>query len=203
MQAQTAEPVNEDLIPLNPVTQTGNNADVAANSIQQPKLNISLWDYVRMILVLACVVGVIYLIFFLMKKGMKKRLPQNDVIKILSSYNLPGNSLLFLVEVGTNIFFVSSGDGKVNLISEIRDKESLDTIRLEAARASAEKKQSFSETLLKMFRTSGNLTSSSIITGKDREPEQETGSELNTENKAGENPIDFIKRQRSRLENMR
>ena len=37
------------------------------------------------------------------------------------------------MEVGTSVYLVGSSDGGVELISEITDKESLDSVRLKAA----------------------------------------------------------------------
>ncbi len=98
---------------------------------------ISTWDFVRMLLILAVVVGVIYLIFFLLKRGFKRQLPENDLIQVVGSRTLAGNRSIHLVELGKSLFLLGSADGGVSLISEIRDQETLDILRLERSQTKA------------------------------------------------------------------
>ncbi len=98
---------------------------------------ISTWDFVKMLLILAVVVGVIYLIFFLLKRGFKKQLPENDLIQVVGSRTLSGNRSIHLVELGKSLFLLGSADGGVSLISEIRDQETLDILKLERSQAKA------------------------------------------------------------------
>ena len=43
---------------------------------------VSTWDFVRMVLVLAAVVGVIYLFFYLLRRGMGPPPAGNDLIRV-------------------------------------------------------------------------------------------------------------------------
>ncbi len=54
---------------------------------------------------------------------------------MLGSRSLAGNRALHLVEVGSSVYLVGASDGGVELIAEITDKESLDSLRLKAAEA--------------------------------------------------------------------
>jgi len=94
---------------------------------------VSSWDFVRMLLILAAVVGVIYLLFFLLKRGFRRQLPQNDLIRVLGSRTLSGNRALHLVELGRSVFLVGAAESGISLISEIKDQETLDRIRIENA----------------------------------------------------------------------
>jgi flagellar protein FliO/FliZ len=94
---------------------------------------VSTWDFVRMLLILAAVVGVIYLLFHLLKRGFRRQLPQNDLIRVLGSRSLSGNRALHLVAMGRSVFLVGAAEGGISLIAEIKDQETLDQIRLESS----------------------------------------------------------------------
>jgi flagellar protein FliO/FliZ len=143
---------------------------------QQGAPLVSSWDFVRMILILAAVVGVIYLIFWVLKRGLRRQLPQNDLIRLLGSRNLTGNRALHLVELGKQVFLVGAAEGSISLISEIRDQETLDSIALERSQSETRAAQGFAN-FFQSFLKSGKQTS------------------------VGET-IDFMKQQRQRLEKL-
>lgn len=97
---------------------------------------ISTMDFVRMLVILGVVVGVIYLLFFLLKKGVQRRLPDNETIRVVGSRTLTGTRALHLVEVGRSLYLIGVAEQAVSLISEISDQESIDRVRLESSRPS-------------------------------------------------------------------
>ena len=117
---------------------------------------ISTWDFVKMLLVLGGVVGLIYLLFVLLKRGARNRYPENQLIRMLDYQSLSGSRALHLVEVGNSIFLVGSAENGVSLISEITDKEGLDTIRLELSQKPAPQRRNFSDMLLNLFKPADN-----------------------------------------------
>ncbi len=124
---------------------------------------VSTWDFVRMLLILAAVVGVIYLLFWLLKRGAGRRIQENSLIRVLGSRNLASNRSLHLVEVGKSVFLVGAAEGGVDLISEIKDQESLDAVRLSVAEERPSGRRTFQQTLGEIFRpakTSFSLTES-------------------------------------------
>jgi flagellar protein FliO/FliZ len=94
---------------------------------------VSTWDFVRMLLILAAVVGVIYLLFYLLKRGFRRQLPQNDLIRVLGSRSLAGNRALHLVAMGRSVYLVGAAESGISLIAEIKDQETLDQIRLDTS----------------------------------------------------------------------
>ena len=150
-----AAPIDESKIPLgsssagNGVTGTAASGTPATAA---PTGGVSTWDFLRMILVLACVLGVIYLLFWLLRRGAGRRVQENDLIRVLGSRGLSGSRSLHVVEVGSSIFLVGSSDGGVELISEITDKESLDSLRLKAAEQAPAGKRTFAQALGEIFR---------------------------------------------------
>ncbi len=105
-----------------------------------------------MVLVLGGVVAVIYLLFFLLKKGAKKRFADNEFIEIIGSKGLSGGKALHLVKVGESIFLIGSADNSINLVSQITEKESLDSLKLDMSQKTKGAGKSFQNTLSDIFR---------------------------------------------------
>ena len=138
--------LDESQIPL------GTTAQAAAGQAQAaPTAGVNAWDYIRMLLILACVIVVIYLLFWLLRRGAGKKIQDNDLIKVLGSRGLSGSRALHLVEVGSSVYLVGSTDGGVELIAEITEKESLDSLRLKASEQ-APAVRSFPQILSEIFR---------------------------------------------------
>jgi flagellar biogenesis protein FliO len=124
---------------------TGNGQPAATGS------GVTTWDFVRMVIILAAIVGVIYLLFWLLRKGAGRKVQENDLIHVLGSRSLAANRSLHLVEVGTCVYLVGSSDGGVELIAEVTDKESLDSVRLRAAEQAPAKRRGFQQMLAEIF----------------------------------------------------
>jgi flagellar protein FliO/FliZ len=167
-------PAEESLLILDPeeTAQEGEVEDVQGGPL------VSSWDFLRMVLILAAVVAVIYLIFWLLKRGVRRQLPQNDLIRLLGTRNLTGNRALHLVEMGKQVFLVGAAEGSISLISEIRDQETLDSIALERSQIENRSNQGFA-----------HFFQSILKSGKQRE--SSVGA-----------TIDFMKQQRQRLEKL-
>lgn len=170
----TGRPAEESLLILDTAEQTeaGVTGEVQAGPL------VSSWDFLRMVLILAAVVGVIYLIFWILKRGIRRQLPQNDLIRLLGTRNLSGNRALHLVEMGKQVFLVGSAEGSISLISEIRDQETLDSIALERSQMQNRASQGFAQFFQSILR-SGKQKESSV------------GATM-----------DFMKQQRQRLEKL-
>jgi flagellar protein FliO/FliZ len=113
---------------------------------------VSTWDFVRMLIILAGVVVVIYLLFWLLRRSAGKKIQENDLIRVLGSRSLAGNRALHLIEVGGCVYLIGASDGGVQLISEISDKESLDSVRLKAAEQAPAAGRNFPQILSEIFR---------------------------------------------------
>jgi flagellar protein FliO/FliZ len=109
------------------------------------------WDFIKMALILAAVVAVIYGLFYVLKRTGGPKFQESRLIKVLSSKTLSGTRALHLVEIGNQIFLVGASENNVNLVSEILDKETLDGLRLQAASADAGERKNFTEILAQVF----------------------------------------------------
>ena len=123
---------------------------------------VSSWDFVRMLLILAAVVGVIYLLFFLLKRGFRRQLPQNDLIRVLGSRSLSGNRALHLVAMGRSVYLVGAAENGISLIAEIKDQETLDQIRLDSSQGMPP--QGFAQFFQSLWKAGGkrNLSGDSL-----------------------------------------
>jgi flagellar protein FliO/FliZ len=152
----------------------------AATTVRAP--GVGTWDFVRMLVVLALVVGLIYGMFWLLKRGTRMKTPENEMIRVLGSRSLAGNRALHLVEVGRSVYLVGSAENGVNLVAEVRDQETLDSVRIQAAEEGGKPRRTFAATLARVFNPS--KTRGTAGTGK--APGLGEGA-------------DFLRRQRDRL----
>lgn len=148
---------SEILLPDVGTSGTGSAAGAAGasqGSAPTPPVvtGVSTWDFVRMLIILAGVVGVIYLLFWVLRRSSGKKIQENDLIRVLGSRGLAGNRALHLIEVGGCVYLVGASDGGVQLISEITDKESLDSLRLKVAEQPSVGGRNFPQILSEIFR---------------------------------------------------
>ncbi len=105
-----------------------------------------------MFIVLLGVVGFIYLIFFLLKKGTKRRFIENDIIEIVSSKDLSGGKALHILKIGGMFLLVGVSDSGVNLITRIDDKETIDDLNLRISEFESSERTSFQSAFSDIFR---------------------------------------------------
>ena len=153
---------------------------------QSPEANelpgVGFGDFLRVILVLALVILLIYAFVWMLKKFTAVKAEGTDAIRLFSTRPLKGDAALHLVEAGNRIFLIASSSNSVNLISEIDDKESIDEIRLNASRTP----QPISGGFARLFKDRFGSGSSDQI----------------QENKLSDDPASFIRKQKERLKDL-
>ncbi|MCL1958320.1 MAG: flagellar biosynthetic protein FliO [Spirochaetes bacterium] len=103
----------------------------------------SIWVVFRMILVLALAAAAIYGIVLFIKRSSKQTAASDPFLKILASSHLGFNRYVHIASVGSKAWLLGASEGGVNLISEIEDKEIIDTMLLEDSKKSAETQNRF------------------------------------------------------------
>jgi len=98
----------------------------------------SVWVVIRMILVLALAAAAIYGVVFILKKTSRQTVSNNPFLKVLTSAHVGSNRYVHIVSVGSKAWLIGAGEGGVNLISEIDDKDVINAMLLEDSRKSAE-----------------------------------------------------------------
>jgi len=177
-------PENELLLNTNPE---------GAGNIQTPEDNpmpgVGFGDFLRVIIVLAVVIALIYAFVWMLKKFTGTKAEGAGVIHLYSTQPLKGDASLHLVEAGKRIFLIGSSGNSVNLISEIDDKESIDEIRLNASMAPVKVSGGFARLFKDRF---GAAPGESI-----------NSRHLDADNTQKESdPASFLRKQRERLEEL-
>ena len=89
---------------------------------------LSTGDFARMVVVLAAMLGAIYLLFRLIKRSSRANASNGDCITVLGSRSLGGSRNLHLVQVGGGVYLIGATDQALNLIAQVTDQESLDAV---------------------------------------------------------------------------
>jgi len=93
---------------------------------------------IRMVLVLALAALAIYGVVFFVKRLAKPQEKRDPHLKLLARTPLSSDTFAAVVSVGSKAWLVGGGSGALNLISEIDDAETLETLLLDDARRNAE-----------------------------------------------------------------
>lgn len=183
-----------------------NEEDLVIQDTQSPQVELeeglntfTVWDFLRMVLVLGGVIAAIYGVFFLLKRVGNPRTQPNSLINVLSTQNLQGNRALHLVEVGNEVFLIGSADGGVQLVSRIEESETLDSIHLYRSQMSAGTK-TFQSALKGIFSKGSavepqSASNSSTASAESAEPAGNQGGSIS-------GSALFLQQQRERLKNM-
>ena len=142
--AQSLSPIQETLTPLQSPSESLSTVDESAiilgEAIPVAESNdLSSFSLVlQMVLVLVLAALAIYGVVFLIKRISRPQESRDPNLKILARVPLSNDTFAVVLSVGQKAWLVAGGSGGVNLISEIDDTESLETMLLEDARKSAE-----------------------------------------------------------------
>ena len=101
---------------------------------EDPEFNENRISYPMMILRTVAVMGVIiigvYFLFRVLVKKKTKLVTDSEVITVLATYPLAANRIIQVVDIGGQVLVLGVSDSSINLITELKDKESIDRIRL-------------------------------------------------------------------------
>ncbi len=92
--------------------------------------------FVRAIAGILFFFGILYMIYKYIRKRSKTTLGSGDIIKVLATTVIAQNKSLSIIEIVDNIYFISTTDKAITMMSEITDKDSKDAIRLAYAKSS-------------------------------------------------------------------
>jgi flagellar protein FliO/FliZ len=103
-----------------------------------PASPASVLSILRVLLTLAVVAAAIYGLVYLVKRIARGGMARDPFLKILASVPLGANRSAYIISAGSQAWLVGAAENGVTLISEIGDKEFLDTLLLEDSRRSAD-----------------------------------------------------------------
>jgi flagellar protein FliO/FliZ len=121
-------------------------------------------------------------IFPLSKEARFSRETGLEMIRLLESRVLSGNKHLHLVEVGDHIVLIGTSESSIQLLLELKDRETIDSIRLKVSELPSERKtKGFFDLVQQYFHR------------------KEAGEQAGGVDASGEESLEFIRRQRERL----
>ncbi|MDA8408929.1 MAG: flagellar biosynthetic protein FliO [Treponema sp.] len=182
-----AQAVDETTLSLDAPAPAANQA---AGSAQAAGPNTFAY-FLRMIVVLALVVGAMYLVFSVMRRLAKPRDSGDSPIRVLGSRALGAGKSVHLLGLGSKAWLVGSSEHSISLIAEIDDKELLDGLELETTTRAASASTDFAALL-------GSLLSRKKGGGRGLHASAVDGPETSAHKAEGSGA--FIARQRGRLD---
>ncbi len=122
----TTRTVDETTLSLGDTTVPARAATSAAGSN-------TLAYFLRMIFVLALVLGAIYGIYRLMKRLSKPKTAEDSAVKVLASTSLGPGKSMHVIGLGSKAYLVGATDSAISLVAEVEDKDFIDALALAAA----------------------------------------------------------------------
>ena len=140
-QSQDSEPISGEGAPLPGVRLLPDETSIVIgepSEVPAPVAGSSVFVALRMVLVLALAALAIYGVVFFIKRLAKPQAARDPHLKVLAKVALGNDSYAAVISVGAKAWLVGGGSGGLNLISEIDDPESLETMLIEDAQKTAE-----------------------------------------------------------------
>lgn len=106
------------------------NPDETSEAI--PSQN-TFWIFLRLILVLGCTIAAIYGIVYVMKKSFMPKVTENPFLQQITSLPLGANKAIHLIVIDKTAYVLGVADSGINLITEINDKDLVDSMTLHAS----------------------------------------------------------------------
>ncbi len=108
----------------------------------------TLWLFIRMFLMLAIVLGIIWLVFRLLKSGMMPGQENDPFLRRVATLPLSPGKAVHVVTLVDKAYLIGVSENSVNLIAEVNDKELVEALNLHAERqGSVPRPKNFSEVL--------------------------------------------------------
>ena len=167
----------------------GSGATDGTSSAKASSPLSTVWVFLRMILVLAIVLAIIWIIFKLMKRSVDPEKSSDEFLRKVSSITIsPGKSVQIITLID-KAYLLGVSDNSVNLITEIDDPELIQAMNLYADKnAKVDKPKSF-EDVLELF-----------MPKKKKNVTKNTKNANAFEDGAARQILDSLKKQSQRLE---
>ena len=158
-QEQTAQQSNDEQEYIGKVRAAMHNqrGDTSADNANNPngkirRTSVDVGAYIRIIVVLALMIGAIYAIFRVMKKFLKVKEDTGDGVQLLTSRTLGPGKQVQVVFVHGRYLILGVTNDNINLLGEITDPKEIEHIELYANEQAAESGQTFGEIITNMYK---------------------------------------------------
>lgn len=149
--SQTAQAVPQPA-PL-PAESTQKIADgsPAAPATAPAAADITVWDYLKMLLILGLVLGMIWGFVWFMRRLSGQGQRADPLIRVLHSHTLSGSRTLQVVEVGPDVLLVGTGDAGVTLVKDLTGTEAADAFRLASSQSGPGSRTKFGDLVAELL----------------------------------------------------
>jgi flagellar biogenesis protein FliO len=147
------------------------------------------WMIFKTIIVLGLLVGGFYYFYRFVTKKAGIHLVGREVIKILSIVPVGQNKYLQVVDLAGRIMVIGVSDSNINLITEIKDKDEIDRIRLLSSKSTPVQPGGFQEYISKYI---------SRLLGNKSQGEKYSSFEMRHDDSSVDR-MDYLRKQRDRL----
>jgi len=103
------------------------------------------WMIFKTIIVLGLFAGGFYMFFKFVSQKAGLHVSGHEAIQILSTVSLGTNKFVQIVDVAGKVFLLGVSDSSINLLTEIKDREDIDRIRLLSSRSTPVQGSTFPE----------------------------------------------------------
>lgn len=103
------------------------------------------WMIIKTILVLALFIGGFYMFFKFVSQKTGLNLSGGEAIQVLSTVSLGTNKFVQIIDVAGKVFLLGVSESNINLLTEIKDREEIDRIRLLSSRSTPAQGATFPE----------------------------------------------------------
>lgn len=133
----------------------GDQGEAAGNDGAAAAAPDTLVYFLRMLLVLAMVLGVMYLLFRVLRGIARPRQAEDAVIRVLSSASLGSGRSLHVVSLGDRAWLLGATDASIGLIAPVEDRDLVDGLLLKASQEGAAPRADFQHLLADLLGAKG------------------------------------------------
>ena len=105
----------------------------------------AIWEIIKVILVLGLFVGGFYFFYKFISQKVGLNISGQEAIKTLSMVPVGPNKTIQIIDVAGKVFLIGVADNSINMLTEIREKDDIDRIRLLSSRSTPVQGKNFQE----------------------------------------------------------
>lgn len=140
----------------NATAQTGGGTNNADNQVPgqgfgeedfgpQVEEGSAIWEIIKVILVLGLFIGGFYFFYKFISQKVGLNISGQEAIKTLSMVPVGPNKTVQIIDVAGKIFLIGVSDNSINMLTEIKEKDDIDRIRLLSSRSTPVQGKNFQE----------------------------------------------------------
>lgn len=179
-------------------------ADAPVAAVTQNRATSTVGLLLRMIVMLAVVIGCIYLVIWFMRRATRTSNNNNPFLRVVSTITISPGRTVSIITLVDHAYIIGVTDNSVNLIGEVADKELVDAMNVYADKQDETSKPRDFNEILSLF-MSGNFRKNA---SRSSSPASKSPFDFNKNNTSNTNNIygdsvnsleELLRSQRNRL----